>query len=459
MTEQVVQAYRFALDATPAQERDLSRHAGAARLAYNWGLARIKANLGQREAERSYGIDEAELAPAVNWSLYGLRKAWNQAKNEVAPWWGECSKEAYNTGLDQLARGLKNWSDSRKGARKGKPVGFPRFKSKRKATPSVRFTTGTLRLEQDRKHVTLPKVGTLKTHESTRKLHRRLQAGTARVLSATARQESGRWFVSLTCKVDRTDPTPSFPEAGVGVDLGVKTLAVLSDGTVADNPRHFATAQRKLKRSSRKVSRRQGPDRRTGQAPSNRWRRANTERNKVHRQVSHQRRDHLHKLTTRLASTYGTVVVEDLHVAGMLANRTLARHVADAGFAEVRRQLEYKTAWRGGTLVVADRWFASSKTCSGCGAVKAKLALSERTFVCTECGLILDRDLNAAHNLAALVERHVAGSGSETQNGRGADRETGLVPAGGCEASTPHREPSRARRGLSSGNGRIIESH
>lgn len=432
---------------------------GAARLAYNWGLARIKANLSQREAERSYGIAEAELTPSVNWSLYGLRKAWNQAKNEVAPWWGECSKEAYNTGLDQLARGLKNWSDSRKGNRQGKRVGFPRFKSKRTAIASVRFTTGTIRLEQDRKHVTLPKVGTLKTHESTRKLHRRLQAGTARVLSATVRHESGRWFVSLTCTVQRTERASSRPGEGVGVDLGIKTLAVLSEGTVADNPRHFTTAQRKLRCTSRTVSRRQGPDRRTGQAPSNRWRRANRARNKVHRTVSNQRRDHLHKLTTHLASTYGTIVVADLHVAGMLANRTLARHVADAGFAEVRRQLTYKTAWRGATLVVAERWFASSKTCSDCGAVKAKLALSERTFVCTECGLVLDRDVNAARNLAALVERHVAGSGSETQNGRGADRETGLASAGGCEASTPHRAGPRVRRGLSPGNERIIESN
>lgn len=139
--------------------------------------------------------------------------------------------------------------------------------------------------------------------------------------------------------------------------------------------------------------------------------------------------------------------------------RKLHRLLADAGFAEVRRQLTYKTAWRGGTLVVADRWFASSKTCSDCGAVKAKLALSERTFVCTECGVVLDRDLNAARNLAALVERHVAGSGSETQNGRGANRETGLASAGGCEASTPHRAGPRVRRGLSPGNGRIIESN
>lgn len=101
-------AYRFALDPTPAQERALRSHAGAARAAFNWGLARVKANLGQREAEKSYGIAEDDLTPPLSWSLYSLRKDWNAAKDKVAPWWGECSKEAFNTGLDQLARALKN---------------------------------------------------------------------------------------------------------------------------------------------------------------------------------------------------------------------------------------------------------------------------------------------------------------------------------------------------------------
>jgi len=118
-------------------------------------------------------------------------------------------------------------------------------------------------------------------------------------------------------------------------------------------------------------------------------------------------------------------VVEDLHVRGMLANRRLARHVADASFGEFRRQVEYKAGWRGGRVVVADRWFASSKICSACGAVKAKLALSERTYVCTSCGVVADRDLNAARNLAGYGRQVVAGSGPETVNGRGADRKTG----------------------------------
>ena len=117
--------------------------------------------------------------------------------------------------------------------------------------------------------------------------------------------------------------------------------------------------------------------------------------------MADQRKDSLHKLTSRLASEYATIVVEDLNVAGMLRNRRVARHVADASFGEFRRQLGYKAAWHGGRVIVADRWFASSKTCSGCGAVKAKLPLSERTYACAACGLVLDRDVNAAVNIRA----------------------------------------------------------
>jgi putative transposase len=117
-------------------------HAGAARVAHNWALAKVKAVMDQRAAERSYGVAEEQLTPSLSWSLAGLRKAWNQAKGDVAPWWAEVSKEAFNTGLDALARGLTNWADSRRGARAGRPVGFPRFKSRRRTTPSVRFTPG-----------------------------------------------------------------------------------------------------------------------------------------------------------------------------------------------------------------------------------------------------------------------------------------------------------------------------
>ena len=156
-----------------------------------------------------------------------------------------------------------------------------------------------------------------------------------------------------------------------------------------------------------------------GQRPSNRWRKADTALNRALGRVTDQRKDGIHTLTTALASTYGTVVVEDLHVAGMVTNRRLARHIADASFAEIRRQLTYKTTWHGGTLIVADRWFASSKTCSECGAVKTKLALSERAYACEACGTVLDRDVNAAANLAQLAAR------GPDSNGRGADQRTG----------------------------------
>ena len=360
-----VLAYRFALDPTPAQARALRSNAGAARVAFNWGLARVKANLGQREAEKSYGLSAADLTPPISWSLYSLRKDWNAAKDQVAPWWGECSKEAFNTGLDQLARALKNWGDSRTGKRKGKRAGFPRFRSKRRARPSIRFTTGALRCEA--RHAVLPRIGRVKLHEDGRRLADLVAAGVARVLSVTVRFERGRWFASFAVETEVSRPAPRLPNAVVGVE----TLAVLSTGEEIPNPRHLSGALRKLRRLSRAVSRRRGPDRRTGREPSNRWRRAN------------------------------------------------------ASFGEFRRQVECKARWHGGRVIVAGRWFASSKTCSGCGAVKAKLPLSERTFACASCGIVLDRDANAARNLAEYGNRLIAGSGPEIGNGRGADRKTG----------------------------------
>ncbi|MET7395949.1 IS607 family element RNA-guided endonuclease TnpB [Dactylosporangium sp. NPDC005572] len=443
------QAYRFALDLTAVQERVVLAHAGAARVAHNWALARVKAVMDQRTAERSYGVPDGQLTPSMSWSLPALRKVWNAAKAEVAPWWAECSKEAFSTGLDALARGLKNWADSRNGRRAGGPVGFPRFKSRHRSTPSVRFTTGTIRIDPDRMHVVLPRLGRLKLHESARKLARRVTNGTARIMSATVRRDGGRWHVAFTVEVERADRTPCRSGSTVGVDVGIKHLAVLSTGELVANPRHLTSAQDRLRALGRALSRKAGPDRRTGQRPSNRWRRAADRLAQAHARVANLRRDGLHKLTTRLAREHGTVVVEDLNVSGMLANRRLARHIADAGFAELRRQLAYKTTWNGGRLVVADRWYPSSKTCSGCGAVKTKLALTEREYHCDTCGLTRDRDLNAAHNLAALAtaaeaesaaEVTTAGSGPVTARGanhktrvRGQEakkREPGTTPVG-----------------------------
>ncbi|MGZ8815314.1 MAG: helix-turn-helix domain-containing protein, partial [Mycobacterium sp.] len=195
------QAYQFALDPTPIQVRALDSHAGAARFAYNTMLAVVKANLDQRSAERSYGIDEGHLTPALGWSFPSLRKDWNRRKNTVAirgdgtQWWPENSKEVYANSCRNLSEALSNWDASRTGTRGGPRMGVPRFKSKHVAAKKFSFTTGAIRVEPDRKYVTLPRLGTIKTHESTRKLARRVEAGTARVIRVTVRFQRGRWLV------------------------------------------------------------------------------------------------------------------------------------------------------------------------------------------------------------------------------------------------------------------------
>ncbi|MCK2243949.1 IS607 family element RNA-guided endonuclease TnpB [Crossiella sp. S99.2] len=444
----MVQAYRYALDPTPEQERTLRSHCGAQRYAFNWGLRLVRANLDQRAAERSYGITGAGLTPSLNWSAYGLRKTWNQRKEEVAPWWSENSKEAYSSGLANLANALRNWNDSRTGKRAGRVVRFPRFKSKR-AAGSCRFSTGAFGLvEDDRRHVRLPRIGTVRTHESTRKLFRHLQRGTARVRSATVAHRLGRWQMSFSVEITRVDLAPTRPAGVVGIDLGVRYLAVLSTGEMVPNPRPLETALPRLRRLQRRMTRRSGPDRRTGRLPSRRWLRARARISALHLRIRNIRHDGLHKLTTRLVRTFGTVVIEDLNVSGMLGNRRLSRRVADVGMAEFRRQIEYKAAWSGVRVQLADRWFPSSRTCSGCGVVRTKLRLSERTFDCEHCGVVMDRDHNAARNLAALAGAQAADTSSlsrrATENGpAGNPRQTCIARATGNATGSPMRATRR----------------
>ncbi|MET8138073.1 IS607 family element RNA-guided endonuclease TnpB [Streptomyces sp. NPDC005251] len=464
----VVQAYRFALDPNAAQESALRSHCGAARAAYNWAVGWVTASWWQRRAEETYGVAGAELTEWRPWSLPSLRKEFNQAKKtdpRFAAWWEENSKEAYNTGLANASAAFDNYAKSKNGKRKGARIGAPRFKPKRKARLSCRFTTGTIRLDAGGRHVTLPRLGAIRTHESTGGLLARIMAGTARILSATVRHECGRWFASFQVEVKRDLVRVTRPQVAVGIDLGIKTLAVMADsaGEIREvpNPRHLSTALKQLRRASRTVSRRRGPDQRIGQKPSRRWEKANARRNKVHHRVANLRADALHKLTTSVAGEYGTVVIEDLNVAGMVKNRRLARHIADAGFGEIRRRLTYKTRQRHATrIIAADRWFPSSKTCSGCGTVKAKLPLHVRTYACDACGLVIDRDTNAARNLAALAAAActtgtgVAGdqdTAPAVSKPRGADhktrttrprRKTGTGRAGG--ATLPHQQQKEA---------------
>lgn len=391
----MIRAYLFALEPTHAQVEAMRSHCGAARVAYNWCLAQVLANWEQRRAEESYGIPLAERTPLIDTSAYGLRKAWNAAKHQVAPWWAENAKEAYATGCANLAAALGN--------RKAGWARMPRFKSKHRARLSCRFTAGAFGLGVDRRHVRLPVIGMVRTGESTRKLARKIEAGAARVRSATLSYQRGRWHVSFS--VDLPDAEPASRTGGrvVGVDLGISRLATLSTGEQVRNRRRLDMELRRLRRAQRVCARRRGPDRRTGQEPSRRWRKARVCVDRIHTRVANLRRNDTHQLTSQLVRDFDTIVIEDLNVAGMVRNRRLARHIAGAAWGEIRRQLTYKADRVGVRLVVANRWFPSSKTCSGCGTVKAKLALSERTFVCPACGIVLDRDVNAARNLAALA--------------------------------------------------------
>ncbi|MET9896987.1 IS607 family element RNA-guided endonuclease TnpB, partial [Streptomyces sp. NPDC006465] len=300
----VVQAYRFALDPNAIQEHALRSHCGAARAAYNWAVGWVTASWWQRRAEETYGVPEADLTEWRPWSLPALRKAFNAAKHtdpRFASWWEENSKEAYSTGLANAAAAFDNYAKSKQGRRKGKRVGMPRFKSKRKARLSCRFTTGTIRVDADGRHVTLPRLGVIRTHEPTGKLLSRVQAGTARILSATVRHERGRWFVAFQVETARDIRRVARPDIAVGIDLGVKTLAVMADSTgeirTVPNPRHLDSALKLLRRTSQTVSRRRRPDRRTGQKPSRRWEKANAQRNRVHHRIANLRANALHKLT------------------------------------------------------------------------------------------------------------------------------------------------------------------
>ena len=406
----------------------MASHAGAARFAYNAGLAHVKEVLDSGES--------------ADWSHYGLLRWWNANKDILAVnrdtgvvWWGQNSKESYNMGLYGLARGLSNWSKSRKGQRKGRRVGFPRFKSKNTVAKFAYSTGFTAPKASDPYGLKLPRIGRVHCMEN---VYKRISG--ARLVRITVSRRAGRWYASLTVEREPT-ATPAPKRGAVGVDLGVKNLATLSDGTVIPNPRALGARLRALRKAQQALSRKvMGSARRE---------KAKGRVARLRARVADVRADAINKATTMIARSYNTVCIEDLNVAGMMKNRSLARSLVDASLGEFRRQLEYKTARTGAVLRVVDRWYPSSKTCSNCGVVKAKLSLSERVFNCDACGLSIDRDLNAAINI------RVAGSAPETLSARGGDvRLSDLVSgkAGPGEARTKRSPTGGVRLGAGLGN-------
>ena len=389
-------AMRFALDPNNKQRGALASHAGAARYAYNLGLEWLIDAIERRRL----GADES----VPNAAAMHLR--WNRWKRDPANgagWWSNNSKCVYQEAFRDLEHAFNSFVASRRARPHGKRFGFPRFKCKGRGCDRFRLS-GVFHV--GKRWVQLPNLGRIRVHEDASKFMTHLKSGRARITTATITRQADRWYVNF--RVVRTKRVPERRTGGavIGVDVGINALATLSNGELVVGPKALAASLHKLRRLSKAHSRKR--------LKSLNRRRSAQKLARCYARISSVRLDHLHKLSTYLAKNHAQIVIEDLSVQGMMSNRRLARSIADAGWAELFEMLEYKCRWYGSSLIKASRWFASTRTCSSCGVIKDSLPLAVRVFDCAACGLTLDRDLNAAKNLAQWPK--VAASASETQN-------------------------------------------
>ncbi len=451
----VLRAFKFTLAPTATQDQQLLRWCGNARLAFNYALASKRAAhtewRAQVDALVTSGVKEpvarkrvtgpkTPTKPAVYKAFIAERGDTREGLDGVCPWAHEINTHVFQSAFIDADRAWKNWLDSFKGTRKGRRVGYPRFKKRGRARDAFRLhhtvTKPTIRFSTHRR-LRLPTFGEVRLHDSARTLVRQIDRGTAVVQSVTVSRAGHRWYASVLCKVEMdlpSGPTRSQQAAGtVGIDFGVKALAALSkplvpdrpESTLLPNPRHLAKAAHRLKRAQQTLSRRQ-----KGSARREKARRRVA---RLHHEVAVRRQSALHQITKRLTTRFATIAVEDLHVSGMTRSARgtmdkpgrkvrqkagLNRAILDASMAEARRQITYKTSWYGSRLAVLDRWWPSSKTCSACGWQNPSLTLADRVFECAQCGLTLDRDLNAARNIEQHAVQVASGTG-ETQNARG----------------------------------------
>jgi putative transposase len=369
-----VQAFQFALDCTPEQAACVRRQFGGRRYARNWAVRTLKEDL-----TRYRETGEQTEAP----SLAGLRKRWNQAKDAECTdagtgqvWWPAISKEAFADGIRAAVDAYWNWQACRAGRRAGRRAGFPRFAKKGRDRDRVTFTTGAIRVEPDRRHVTLPRIGTVRVHENTRRLQRLIAKGSARILAATVSRRGTRLVAAFRVLIRRPIQRRAGEQASrVGVDVGVRVLA-----TVAGQ--HGEVIER---------------------VPNPR----------------------------PLQAALGDGMLRQKGLAGARARR---RGLSDSALGEIRRQLAYKTGWYGSRLVIADRWYPSSKTCHACGHVQ-DIGWNDH-WTCTGCRTSHQRDDNAAINLARYEPPATGDSAlgpARAAVKRGADRKTRHRRAGGDE--------------------------
>jgi putative transposase len=364
-----MQGFKTQLILNNKQTSLMKQHCGVSRHAWNWGLALCQEKLKNKE----------KLPTAID-----LHK---MLVSEVKPhnqWYYDVSKNSPQQALRNLETAFKRCFK--------KTSKFPRFK--KKGRKNSFYTEGNIQIKNNK--IKLPKFGWIKLSERFDELT---------VKNCVVSRVSDKWFVSFKLDIPNLKVKDIELKDTVGVDLGIKTLAVLSNGKVFDNKRPFKRNKRKLKLAQRKQSKlfKKGK-----KEQSKNYKKQSLKVSKIHYKISCIRKDATHKLTTYLSKTHREIVIEDLNVSGMSKNHKLASAILDGGFYEFRRQLEYKTKWHGSVLTVCNRYYPSSKTCSNCGTIKKDLKLSDRVYKCQNCQLEIDRDLNASFNLNKLSVSYTA---------------------------------------------------
>jgi putative transposase len=365
----IYKAYKVEFKPNNKQRALLEKSVGVARFAYNWGLNE-RIELYKAEKKSLTAIDQHKILCSK--------------KKTEFPWMYEVSKMAPQEALRDLDVAFKNFF---RGIKKGQKVGFPKFKSKHKSKNSFKINSNFYVTNET---INIPKIGYVKLKEKGY-----IPTKDVKINSMTVSKDVDRWFISV--QVEQDIPEPKRIESVLGVDVGIKTLATCSNGEVFENNKFLKKSKKRLAHAQRNLARKKF-DKETKKSSNNR-NKAKLKVQKIHRKIRNQRLDAIHKMTSSLAKTKPRyIVLEDLNVKGMMKNHNLAGAISDASFYEIKRQLTYKTAWFGGAIIEVDRFFPSSKLCSSCGCLKENLTLQDRTYNC-ECGLIIDRDLNAAFNL------------------------------------------------------------
>lgn len=374
----MLKAHKIRLNPTLEQEQYFWKASNVARFVFNWGL-------GEYNKRKELN----ETAPIIGRGKC-LKSEFASLKATCYPWVEEVSSYAYQGAFLDLQKSIQRYYEQKKKGnlkpsknykkrKDGKPFGWPRFKSKNKTIPSFYQANTCLRFNGN--YIRLEKLGWVNMAEPLR--------FEGKVMGARVSHHANYWWISIQVEVEQK---PSqINNNVVGVDLGIKYLAVTSDGQIYDNPKPFVSTQKKLARLQRSFCRmtKDGKN----------WQKMKEKINKLHFRISNLRSEASHQMTTELTNNYGIIGIEDLNVKGMLKNSNLSKTISDAAFYEKRRQLEYKSKWKGGKVISINRWFPSSKMCSNCSNLKHDLTLNDREWICSNCNQLNYRDENAAKNI------------------------------------------------------------